>query len=123
MPSSKAYRWNSCREWKRAAGLAEIGLLEIGDSRGGPGGAGLLATDGERRPADGRASGVRREDPPECEVATGIKAVPMLIPRVRSRDGELMTVHSAQEPVAMTGTATFSLMRSRPEPAGARCLP
>jgi transposase-like protein len=58
----------------------------------------LLEEHGGRKLRDGRSAVVRNGYQPEREVVTGIGAVPVRIPRVRSRDGEPVAFHSALVP-------------------------
>ena len=58
----------------------------------------LLEEHGGRKLRDGRSAVVRNGYQPEREVVTGIGAVPVRIPRVRSRDGAPVAFHSALVP-------------------------
>ena len=58
----------------------------------------LLAVHAGRRTPDGRAAVVRNGYQPEREIVTGIGAVQVRIPRVRSRDGEPVAFRSALVP-------------------------
>ena len=58
----------------------------------------FLAMMGERRTIDGRAAVVRNGDLPSRAVLTGIGAVPIEMPKVRSRDDEAAVFRSALVP-------------------------
>ena len=58
----------------------------------------LLSQHAQRKTADGRAAVVRNGYQPEREILTGIGSVSVRIPKVRSKDGNPVTFHSALVP-------------------------
>ncbi len=58
----------------------------------------LLSAQAARKLPDGRSAVVRNGYQPEREIVTGIGAVPVQIPRVRSRDGEPVSFRSVLVP-------------------------
>ena len=58
----------------------------------------LLSAQAGRKLPDGRSAVVRNGYQPEREIVTGIGAVPVQIPRVRSRDGEPVSFRSVLVP-------------------------
>ena len=58
----------------------------------------LLSQHAQRKTADGRAAVVRNGYQPEREILTGIGNVSVRIPKVRSKDGNPVTFHSALVP-------------------------
>ena len=59
---------------------------------------GLLATNSHRLTSDGKAAVVRNGYQPERELLTGIGPVKVKIPKIRSKDGEPVSFHSALVP-------------------------
>jgi transposase-like protein len=68
----------------------------------------LLDVTSERRMADGRAAVVRSGYQPEREVQTGIGPVTIKIPKVRARDGDPVSFHSALVPPYVRKSASLA---------------
>lgn len=69
--------------------------------------ADLMAVYTERRDAQGRAGVVRNGSHPARDIQTSLGPVTVRVPKVRSRQGEPVTFHSALVPPYVRKTASF----------------